>query len=145
MGGAVLFAAACGPGGPGSDAGTVVVVPADGCYAFTPLPDSAYTIASDTDWPREVRWEDRRADQDYPYSFRADALDSDWGSLASPLGRGESLPPDSVVLTWGGDLYRLKVAADGSLSGVAVKVWGGEGDRMEIVGEVSGHATPCSR
>jgi len=148
----LLIAAAVASNGCGeeevSDGSDIVetVVPADGCYAFTPLPDSVYLIATDIDWPTELRLRDRREEPGYPYSFSADAIDLHWGSLASPLGSGRLVGPDSIVLNWGGTSYRLRVSEDGSLSGVAILVGVPEaGFPDEVVGKVSGRVTPCSR
>ena len=113
----------------------------DGCYTFSPLPDSVYEIATDLHWPRQVRWRDRRT-EDYAYEFSADGLDSDWGSLASPLGRGVLVDPDSVVLSWGGESYRLQVSEGAALSGVAVLSWGGDVPDV-VVGEVVGSRVAC--
>lgn len=143
LGAAILSATGCAVDR--SDADSVVsdaAVPPDGCYSFTSLPDSAYGIASDIDWPTQVRWRDRRGEPEYGYSFSADALDDDWGSLASPLGRGQLNPPDSITLTWGGESYRLRVAEDGTLSGVAVLSSGGD-IPDEVVGEVVGNRVAC--
>ena len=114
--GAILGLAACGGDNTSARAEAAGTIPPDGCYSLTPLPDSIYSLASDLDWPTELRWRDGRGDGS-SHSFSAEALDPDWNSLASPIGSGRLVAPDSIILNWGVTSLRLRVTGSGTLLG----------------------------
>ena len=138
---AALAAGSCSSESPPARSGPVDAFLFDlvGCYSFTALPDSAYTMGSDLDWPSGVELVGRRSDPDYPRSYSAEVLDSVWGSLGSPLGTARQLAADSVVFNWGVTSYRLEVLGDGRLHGVATIAL----SPPEVVGSVTGTAVPC--